>query len=141
MPWTAQIVYVRVSREVSCGMLTKVCRVCINYLKLSCFRHYALTVRSHIFTGCCQGGKVTFGYTLCTFNALRILIVRDCIVFLIEILMVISPSFLSFFLLSFVLSFFLSFFLPFLPYMYVCMFLLGLDVPMVGWVGTGGLLA
>ena len=32
------------SREVSYGMLTKVCRARINYLKLSCFLHYLLTV-------------------------------------------------------------------------------------------------
>ena len=31
-----------------------------------CFLHYPLTVRSHIFTGCSQGGKVTFGNTLCS---------------------------------------------------------------------------
>ena len=56
------------SREVSCGMLTKVCRARIIYLKLSCFLHYPLTVWSHLFTGCSQGGKVTFGNTLCTFK-------------------------------------------------------------------------
>ena len=32
----------------------------------SCFLHYPLMVLSHIFTGCSQGGKVTFGDTLCT---------------------------------------------------------------------------
>ena len=32
------------SREVSCGMLTKVCRARINYFKLSRFLHYSLTV-------------------------------------------------------------------------------------------------
>ena len=56
------------SREVSCGMLTKVCRARINYLKLSCFLHYPLTVWSHIFTRCSQGGKVTFRNTLCIFK-------------------------------------------------------------------------
>ena len=56
------------SREVSCGMLTKICRARIKYLKLSCFFHYPLTVWSHILTGCSQGGKVTLGNTLCTFN-------------------------------------------------------------------------
>ena len=30
-----------------------------NYLKLLCFLHYPLTVWSHIFTECSQGGKVT----------------------------------------------------------------------------------
>ena len=50
------------SREVSCGMLTKACRGRINYLKISCFLlKHPLTVWSHIFTGCSQGGKVTFG--------------------------------------------------------------------------------
>ena len=57
------------SREVSCEMLTKVCRARINYLNLSCFLHYPHTVWSHIFTGCSHGGKVTFGNTLCTFNS------------------------------------------------------------------------
>ena len=56
------------SHEVSYGMLTKVCRARINYLKLWCFLHYPLTVWSYIFTGCSQGGKVTFGYMLCTFK-------------------------------------------------------------------------
>ena len=56
------------SREVSCGMLTKVCRARRNYLKLSCFLHYPLTAWNHIFTGCSQGGKVTFENTWCTFN-------------------------------------------------------------------------
>ena len=32
------------SREVSCGMLTKVCKARINYFKLSRFLHYSLTV-------------------------------------------------------------------------------------------------
>ena len=49
------------SRDVSCGMSTKVCRACINYLNLSCFLLYTLTVWS-------RGRKVTFGNTLCTFN-------------------------------------------------------------------------
>ena len=57
-----------VSREVSCGMLTKVCRARRNYLKLSCFLHYPLTACSHILIGCSHGGKVTFGNMLCTFN-------------------------------------------------------------------------
>ena len=54
------------SGEVSCGMLTKVCESCINYLKLLCFLYYPLIliVWSHIFTGCSQGGKVTFRNTL-----------------------------------------------------------------------------
>ena len=56
--------------EISCGMLTKVCRVCINYLKLLYFLNYPLMVWSHIFTGCSQGEKVTFGNTLWTFNIL-----------------------------------------------------------------------
>ena len=56
------------SRKVSCGMLTKVCRARINYIKLSCFLHYPHMVWSHIFTGCSQGGKVIFGNTLCTFK-------------------------------------------------------------------------
>ena len=56
------------SHQVSCRMLTKVCRVPINYLKLLCFLHFPLTVWSHNFTGCSQGGKVTFGNTLCTFK-------------------------------------------------------------------------
>ena len=55
-------------REVSCGMLPKVCKARINSLKLLCFLHYLLTVRSYIFTRCSQGGKVTFGNTLCTFK-------------------------------------------------------------------------
>ena len=59
------------SRKVSCGMLTKVCKVCKNCLKLSRFLHYPLTVWSHIFTGCNQGGKVTFGNTLYTFKVLH----------------------------------------------------------------------
>ena len=54
--------------EVSCGMLTKVCKACINYFNLSFFLHYPLAVWSHIFTGCSQGGKVTFGNMLYTFN-------------------------------------------------------------------------
>ena len=32
------------SRKVSCGMLTKVCSACINYLKLSRFLLYPLTM-------------------------------------------------------------------------------------------------
>ena len=56
------------SPEVSCRMLIKFCRACINYSKLSCFLHYPLTVLSHIFTGCSQGGKETFGTALCPFN-------------------------------------------------------------------------
>ena len=56
------------SHEVSCGMLPKVCKALINYLKHLCFLHYPLSVWSHIFTGCSQGGKVTFGNTLCTFK-------------------------------------------------------------------------
>ena len=44
----------------------------INYLKLSCFLLYPLTVWRHIFTGCSQGGMVTFGNTLCTFKNLNI---------------------------------------------------------------------
>ena len=55
-------------REVSCGMVTKVCRAPINYLKLLCFLLYPLMVWSHIFIGCSQGGKVTFENTLWTFN-------------------------------------------------------------------------
>ena len=54
------------SHEVSSGMLTKVCRARINYLKLLCFLHYLLTVWRHIFIGCSQGGNVTFGNTWCT---------------------------------------------------------------------------
>ena len=46
----------------------KVCGARINYLKLSCFLHYSLTVWCHIFTVCSQGGKVTFGNTSCTFK-------------------------------------------------------------------------
>ena len=57
------------SRQVSCGMLTKVCKAHINYLKRSCFLHYLLMVWSHIFPGCSQGGKVTVSNTLCTFKA------------------------------------------------------------------------
>ena len=49
-------------------MLTKVCRARINYLKLLSFLRYLLTVWSHIFTQCSQGGKVTLGNTLCTFK-------------------------------------------------------------------------
>ena len=45
------------SREVSCGMLTKVCRACINYLKLSCFLQYLLM-------------KVIFGNKLCILKIL-----------------------------------------------------------------------
>ena len=37
-------VYHDASRGVSCGMLTKVCKARIYYLKLSCFLHYQLTV-------------------------------------------------------------------------------------------------
>ena len=59
------------SHEVICGMLAKVYRDRINYLKLLCFLHYPLTVWSHIFTGCSQGGKVIFGNTLCSFNIFR----------------------------------------------------------------------
>ena len=55
---------------VSCAMFTKVCAAHVNYLKLSCFLLYPLTVWCHIFTGCSQGGRVTFGNTLCTFNRL-----------------------------------------------------------------------
>ena len=53
---------------VSCAMFTKVFTVQINYLKLSCFLLYPLTVWRHIFTGCSQGGKVTSGNMLCTFK-------------------------------------------------------------------------
>ena len=52
------------SLEVSCAMLSNVCRACINCLKLSCFLHFPLTVWSHIFTGCSQEWKVTLGNTL-----------------------------------------------------------------------------
>ena len=58
------------SREVSCGILTKVCRARRNYFKLSCFLHYPLTVWSHIFTGCSQGEKATFGNMLCPLSTL-----------------------------------------------------------------------
>ena len=51
-------------------MLTKVCMACINFLKLLCFLHYLLMMWSHIFTGCSQGGKVTFWNMLCTFNGI-----------------------------------------------------------------------
>ena len=68
------------SHEVSCGMLKKV-RGQLNYLKLSCFLHYPLTVWSHIFTGCCQGGKVTFGNKLCTFNIVAITERRNLFIF------------------------------------------------------------
>ena len=62
MPLTAQIVYVHSTLCLSRGhLLTKVCEARINYLKLSCFLHYPLTVWSHISTGCSQGGKVTLG--------------------------------------------------------------------------------
>ena len=53
---------------VSCAMFTKLWRAPINYLKLSCFLLYPLTVWHHICTGCSQGGKITFGNTLCTFK-------------------------------------------------------------------------
>ena len=53
---------------VSCAMFTKVWAAHINYLKLSCFLLYPLTVWRHMFTGCSQGGKVTFGNTLYTFK-------------------------------------------------------------------------
>ena len=56
------------SREVSCGMLTKVCKGRINYLNLLWFVHYPLTEWSHILTWCTQGGKVTFRNMLCTFK-------------------------------------------------------------------------
>ena len=52
------------SHEVSCGMLTKMCSTLINYLNLLCFLHFPFTVWSHIFTGCSQRGKVTFGNTI-----------------------------------------------------------------------------
>ena len=45
------------SCKVSCGMLTKVCRACINFLKLSCFFCYPLMVWSYVFTIYSQGGK------------------------------------------------------------------------------------
>ena len=50
------------------AQLWNVVRAPVNYLKLSCFLHYPLTVWSHTFTGCSQGGKVTFGNTLYTFK-------------------------------------------------------------------------
>ena len=56
------------SREVRCGMLMKDCKAHINYLKLSYFLHSSLMVWSHIFRGCSQGGKLTYGTTLCTFK-------------------------------------------------------------------------
>ena len=46
----------------------KVCAGRITYLKLSCFLHYRLTVWRHIFAGCSQGRKLTFGNILCTFK-------------------------------------------------------------------------
>ena len=49
---------------VSKGLFWKVCAAHINYLEISWFLHYPLTVWSHIFPGCNQGGKVTFGNTL-----------------------------------------------------------------------------
>ena len=51
------------SCAVSCGMLTKVCKARINLFETLSFLHYSLTAWSHIFTGCNQGGKVTFGNT------------------------------------------------------------------------------
>ena len=53
----------------SVGLFWKVCASRINYLEISWFLHYPLNVWSHIFTGCSQGGKVTFGNTLSTFKS------------------------------------------------------------------------
>ena len=55
-------------RKWSVGLFTNVCVGCINYLKLWCFLNYPLTVWSHIFTGCSQGGKLTFRNIVCTFK-------------------------------------------------------------------------
>ena len=65
-----QIADVRSSLCLSRGQLWNIdnCRARINYLKPSCLLHYPLTVWSHNFTGCSQGGEVTFGNTLCTFK-------------------------------------------------------------------------
>ena len=66
MPSTAQIVYVRsslyASREVICGMLTKVCRARINFRVFSIIRSQCEAIFSH--AGCSQGGKVTYGNKL-----------------------------------------------------------------------------
>ena len=51
-------------------MLTNVCQAHINYLKLSCFLQYPLALGCHVFTGCSQVEKVTFGNALYTFNVL-----------------------------------------------------------------------
>ena len=57
-----------INRRVSSGCPTPLSAVNLTYLKLSCFLHSPLAVWSHIFTGCSQGGKVTFGNMLCTFK-------------------------------------------------------------------------
>ena len=59
--------FLKVSRLGS-WFVTKVCVGRINYLKLLCFLLYPLTVWRHIFIGCSQGGKVTFGNILCPVN-------------------------------------------------------------------------
>ena len=38
------------------------------FQSISWFLHYLLTVWSHIFTGCSQGGKLTFGNISCPFK-------------------------------------------------------------------------
>ena len=52
------------SHEVNCGMLTK-SKVCRSVFSICA---HIVNLWSHIFTGCSQGGKVTFGNMLCTFN-------------------------------------------------------------------------
>ena len=61
-------------------MFTKVCLACINYLEISLFVHYPLTVWSHIFTGSSQGGKVIsliLGDISWTFKPVKMALVAD----------------------------------------------------------------
>ena len=54
------------------GLFTKVCAARINYLGICWFLHYPLSVWSHIFTECSQGGKLTSGNISCPFNKMLI---------------------------------------------------------------------
>ena len=69
--WETPIFIMPLAWLVSCAMFTKVCAAHINYLEISWFLHYPLTVWSHVCTGCIQGGNVTFyilGNISCTFK-------------------------------------------------------------------------
>ena len=77
--WPMQLILGTLNRDsvavaetpVSKGLIWKVCAAHINYLENSWFLHYPLTVWGHVFTGCSQGGKLTFENIWCPFNVAR----------------------------------------------------------------------